>query len=151
MLLKTWIEKEFHFAEQPLLLKLKVLSYVEAPPFAKKMEEFRVAEGIEASYNTLDAEWLAEIFAKWVRLVKPVEIEGADGVETIKTGKDLFPIVNPGLVWEILGELNRLSALTAKEGKASGSPSTSPAATAPRSDGSGSRAMTTEGAAGTSA
>ena len=148
--LNGFVDKEFFFASQPMTLRLKVPSYVEGPEFRKKMQAFSAADDVEKRDQALDPTWLGEIFGKWVKLPKPVQLEGWDGPVTLKTGKDLMEVANTGLVYEVLGEFNRLSALTAEEGKASGSPSTSPAATAP-SSGSASPATPTEGAGGISA
>jgi hypothetical protein len=145
--LKTWIEKTFHFAEQPLELKLKVLSYAEAPPFLKQMDVFRKGSYDEA-FEKLDSAFAGEVFKKWVRLQSPVELDDGGRIET---GQALFQIANPGLVWDVLGELYKLASLTVAEGKASSSPSTSSAETVSGVAASDSPATSTGGEGGISA
>ena len=146
-MLKTWIEKTFHYAGQPLPLKLKVLSYTEAPPFLKQMDVFRKSS-YEEAFEKLDPAFAGDVFGKWVRLEKPVELDYGGPVET---GHDVFRIANPGLVWDVLGELYKLASLTVNEGKASSSPSTSSAETASSVAASDSPATLTGGEGGTSA
>jgi hypothetical protein len=145
--LKTWIENTFHFAGQPLPLKLKVLSYAEAPPFLKQMDLFRKGS-YEEAFEKLDPGFVAEVFGKWVRLQGAVELDDGGRLET---GQALIAIANPGLVWDVLGELYKLASLTVNEGKASSSPSTSSAETASGVAASDSPATSTGGEGGISA
>jgi len=142
--LVMWIEKTFYLAEQPLVLKLKIPSFVDSPEFAQRMEKVKTMGPEGDIFALLSGEWCEGVFSKWVRPKSPIETE--DG--TITTGKELFGIVNVGLVFDVLAELRRLVALTEAEGKASASPSTPPVGAARASDGSSSPAPSTGPVAG---
>ena len=149
MLLKRWHESEFHLAEQPIRLKLKALSFEEAPPFLRKMKEHgdkaRDDGNSEDIFTTLDVAFVLDCFERYVKPVGELEDEEKG---KIASGRDVFAIANPGLVVSVLARLERLAILTAPAGKASSSPSTSEPA---GSDASDSPAMSTEPADGPSA
>lgn len=132
-LLKRWHEKAFQLAGQPIALKLKCLSFAEAPPFLAKMHEFGKAtqalreapDSTGSIFTMLDPQWVGEVFERWVRPAAPIETDDGGAIET---GRGVFDAANPGLVLAVLSELASLAVLTGLEGKDSGSPSTSSAA-----------------------
>lgn len=124
-LLKRWHESEFFLAGQPLRLRLKALSFEEAPPFLRKMQEHgakaRTDEGADV-FETLGADFVRDTFERYVKPAE--ELQDEEGGK-ITSGRDVFSIANPGLAVAVLARLERLAVLTQPEGKASSSPSTS--------------------------
>ena len=146
-MLKLWYEETFYQAGQPLALKLKAPLFSDGPEFLRKMTAVSRAVGVarndpessDSIFTALDPEWVKGLFAKWVRPVAPIEVEGEAAIES---GEGLFGVVSSGVVVQVLFKLQKLALLTEAEGKASSSPSTSePAGT---SGAGGSPATSTE-------
>lgn len=132
-IIARWHDRDFILAGQPLKLKLKAVSHEEAPEFLKAMIAFaneskkaRIDGVISDPFAHLDPKFAGECFQKWVRPAE--EIEDEDGRQ-ITTGLDVYGLVNSGVAFAVLIELQNLAILTATEGKASSSPSTSAAGT----------------------
>lgn len=127
-MLARWHEEEFHLAGQPVKLKVKAPSFSEAPPFLAQMEAIgkaAIEQNMAAVFSAENATFAEQSFA---RFVKPAEeLQDEDG-KMLVTGADVFGLGNPGFVLDVLRSIQRYSMLTAAEGKASGSPSTSPVA-----------------------
>ena len=129
--LKLWHSKLFHIAGQELRLKVKSLSFLEAPEFLGHMEELRKnlkatgdgGQTIQAIYATVDPSFVSSCFQKWVRPDGPA-IEIDEG-EPLRTGEDVYGIATTGLVMDVLWAIQGLAIQTGQEGKGSASPSTS--------------------------
>lgn len=149
-LLKRWHESEFFLAGQPLRLKLKALSFAEAPAFLRTMSDYAKKRNADPStdlFEALSADFVRESFEAYVKPAD-ADLTDEDGGR-IESGRDVFKIANPGLAVAVLARLEDLSILTAVTGKDSSSPSTSePAGTPSASD---SPATSTEPADGPSA
>lgn len=71
--------------------------------------------------SAIPAELLREVFGKYVRNVEGLELDGAAAT----SGLDLLEVADDEVVAAVVGRLRALSELSAREGKASASPSTS--------------------------
>ena len=121
--LKLWHSKLFHVAGQELRLKVKSLSFLEAPQFLANMEELRKnlkatgdgGQAIQAIYATVDPSFVASCFQKWVRPDGPIEI---DEGEPLRTGEDVYGIATTGLVMDVLWSIQGLRFRPARREKA---------------------------------
>jgi hypothetical protein len=141
--LTMWTPVTVEFFGQSLELRLRLLPLGPGRDVVRRLEELR-RTGIDELDRVVPEEWIADVFARWVRLPEPVEIDGV----TVSTGSDLLAHAGTGLVLRVVGHLARLTLLAEAEGKASGSPSTPPVADASVSAGSSSPAESTESGGG---
>lgn len=109
-----------------------------------------VQEKVRRLYRMLDPKGVERAFNAFVDDVKGLSLEGEEGeYRTAASGADLLDAANEQLVVFVLMELHHLAQLSADEGKASASPSTSTPEEV--TDASPSAAMSTGGADGTPA
>jgi hypothetical protein len=103
----------------------------------------QTTDSLRDAIGKLDGDMIERLFEHRVRNVEGLETE--DGV--VKTGAELLELADQDILMWVIGEIAKHSNLSAKQGKASASPSTSLPETTPASD---SPAESTESADGPS-
>lgn len=140
----TWLDDEVEFFGQTVRLKLKLPQFGGAAELVKRVEEIRKTDDAELVLAPDTQKWVADVFAKWVRLPEPLEVDGV----MVDSGPALFEVASPGLVLRILGRLVRNAFLGEREGKVSASPSMPSVEGGSGSGGSSSHAESTAPEAG---
>lgn len=90
-------------------------------PVASREQEAEQEAAFAEYMDSLDAEWLAGVFARYVNNVAGLEIDG----EPVRTGEALLAVADGPLIFFVIETVRELAGLSESEKKASSSPSTS--------------------------
>lgn len=153
-LFTRWAPVTLLFYGAPAKLKIKALSKREAAPFFERMRTpFLSTTNTEKpdDEKALLAlkEWddfTADTFGRFVRLVEPLQDADDLAAPPITDPQDLAAQASPAFINLVLRKIQELAALGVVEGEASGSPSTSTAASGQTQASTGSPAPNTESA-----
>jgi len=134
---KRWLPVTYRVGDtgEAITMEIRRLKYPESSPFnlalakawaafgdtSKESTRAEQALAQQRFYESLPLDRVEEAFRSWVRNVGG--IEGDDG--PITTGEQLYEIADENLVLFVLSSIRAHSTLSAEEGKASASPSTS--------------------------